>query len=40
MITFLISRKILIAPADGVEGGERVDLYTKSKEVIGVFWQE
>ena len=42
VITFLIQRKILIAPTDNdnSSGEPRVQLYTKSKEVIGAFWQE
>jgi len=41
VIAFLLKRRILIAPnAEGTEVGERVDLYIKSKEVIGAFWTE
>lgn len=40
VISFLIARRILIPPTDEEPSNERVDLYKKSKEVIGAFWTE
>lgn len=42
VIGYLISRQILVKPdSEGSEqNSARVDLYTKSREVIGAFWTD